>query len=93
MDLGGCGRCDGNAERLAADIDRLDHQVNGNGQEGLVQKLDRVIRVQSEQRGAAASRAHEEDRHYRTSERWLKIIMMVLSALTAFIGWLALARH
>lgn len=85
----GCG-CEGSVERLEKELERLDHQLNGNGQEGFAQKLDRVIRWQSEAKGAANSRGEEDARHHRQNTVRLNLIMALL---TAVLVWLAIFHH
>lgn len=84
------GQCEGRMEMMERELERLDHQVNGNGQEGLVQKLDRVLSWQARTEGNAEGSSERERQHHRQNTLRLNLIIGVL---TVFALYFALFKH
>jgi hypothetical protein len=77
-------------EDLASELERLDHQINGNGQEGIRQKLDRLLIAQSRRSGADEVTKEMEQRHHKQNTFRLN---MIIGLLTIVAAYLALFKH
>lgn len=77
-------------EDLASELERLDHQINGNGQEGIRQKLDRLLMEQSRRSGMEDMVKEMEQRHHKQNTFRLNLIIGIMTVIALY---LTLIKH
>lgn len=77
-------------EDLASELERLDHQINGNGQEGIRQKLDRLLMEQSRRSGMEDIVKEMEQRHHKQNTFRLNLIIGIMTVIALY---LTLIKH
>ena len=72
---------------MQRNVERLDHQINGNGGEGIQQKMDDLILAQARREGAEIV-TRELEKHHHEQNRWrLNLILGVVTACLTLLGF------
>lgn len=75
-------------EDLAGELERLDHQINGNGQEGIRQKLDRLLLEQSRRSGMEEVTKEMEQRHHKQNTLRLNVIIAIVTLAGVYLSFI-----